>query len=208
MKKKILKKWAKSVPKETLKRMIPEKLNASYKRPSFKDILAEQVLVMVKRSACLFYNAGTVIFKNDQILSFGYNGPAKGDVHCYDVGCSRIVNGELKESSGLCRGSHAELNAIGNAAKNGIKIALKDSCLSLFRAGRRNTNRKFDTMIALFLFVNQFEVLPYIGVRDPPLQSLPHHLLPADLEIFLCHRIEDPDTALRIRKDHGLFQIS
>ncbi len=122
MKKKILKKWAKSVPKETLKRMIPEKLNASYKRPSFKDILAEQVLVMVKRSACLFYNAGTVIFKNDQILSFGYNGPAKGDVHCYDVGCSRIVNGELKESSGLCRGSHAELNAIGNAAKNGIKI--------------------------------------------------------------------------------------
>lgn len=122
MKKKILKKWAKSVPKEALKRMIPEKLNASYKRPSFKDILAEQVLAMAKRSACLFYNVGTVIFKNDQILSFGYNGPAKGDVHCYDVGCARIVKGKLKEGGGFCRGSHAELNAIGNAAKNGIKI--------------------------------------------------------------------------------------
>lgn len=102
--------------------MIPEKLSTSYKRPAFKDILVEQVLTIAKRSACLFYSVGAVIFKNDQILSFGYNGPVKGDVHCYDVGCGRIVNGEIKESGGLCRGSHAELNAIGNAAKNGIKI--------------------------------------------------------------------------------------
>jgi dCMP deaminase len=122
MKKKIMKKWAKNVSREPLKRMIPEKLNVSYKRPTFKDILAEQVFTIAKRSACLFYNVGVIIFRNDQILSVGYNGPVKGDVHCYEVGCSRIVKGELKESSGLCRGSHAELNAIGNAAKNGIKI--------------------------------------------------------------------------------------
>jgi len=120
--KKILRKWTKNVPKEVLKRMIPEKIDASFKRPTFKDILAEHILTISKRSACLFYNGGAVIFKNDQILSFGYNGPSKGDVHCYEVGCSRIVKGELKETSGLCRGSHAELNVIGNAAKNGVNI--------------------------------------------------------------------------------------
>jgi dCMP deaminase len=115
-------KWVKKVSKETLKKMIPEKVNLSYKRPTFKDILAEQVITVSKRSACLFYNVGAVIFRGDQVLSFGYNGPSRGDVHCYEVGCARIVNGELKEGSGLCRGSHAELNAIGNAARNGINI--------------------------------------------------------------------------------------
>jgi dCMP deaminase len=122
MKKKLQRNWIKNVPKKVLKRMIPEKLDISFKRPTFKDILAEQILIISKRSACLFYNCGAVIFKKDQILSFGYNGPSKGDVHCYEVGCSRFIKGELKETSGLCRGSHAELNVIGNAAKNGVNI--------------------------------------------------------------------------------------
>lgn len=122
MKKKIQRNWAKNIPKEVLKKMIPEKIDVSYKRPTFKDVLAEQIFVISQRSACLFYNVGAVIFRNDQVLSFGYNGPSKGDVHCYDVGCARIIKGKLKESSGLCRGSHAELNAIGNAAKNGMNI--------------------------------------------------------------------------------------
>lgn len=120
--KKQLRKWTKNVSEEVLQKMIPGKISASYKRPTFKDVLARQILTISTRSACLFYNVGAVIFKNDQILSFGYNGPSKGDVHCYEIGCARLINGELKESSGFCRGSHAELNAIGNAAKNGLKI--------------------------------------------------------------------------------------
>ena len=115
-------KWVKKISEKTLEKMIPEKINTSYKRPSFKDVLAEQIITVSKRSACLFYNVGAVIFKNDQVLSFGYNGPSRGDVHCFQVGCARIINGELKEGSGRCRGSHAELNAIGNAAKNGVNI--------------------------------------------------------------------------------------
>lgn len=121
-KKKTSRKWIKSVPKEILKEMISEKIDASYQRPTFKDILAEQLFVISKRSTCLFYNIGAIIFQGNQVLSFGYNGPSKGDVHCYEVGCSRIVKGELRKGAGMCRGSHAELNAIGNAAKNGINI--------------------------------------------------------------------------------------
>lgn len=115
-------KWAKGLPDKVLDEMIQEKTELSYKRPSFLDILAEQVLVISKRSACLFYNVGAIIFKGDQVLSFGYNGPARGDVHCYETGCSRIMNGEIKKGAGFCRGSHGELNAIGNAAKNGVSI--------------------------------------------------------------------------------------
>ncbi len=115
-------KWVKNVSKETLKRMIPEKVSPSYKRPPFKDLLANQIITISKRSACLFYDVGAVIFRGHQALSFGYNGPASGDVHCFEVGCARIIDGKLKEGSGKCRGSHAELNAIGNAARNGVSI--------------------------------------------------------------------------------------
>jgi dCMP deaminase len=105
-----------------IKGMIVEKTQKSFRRPTFMDVLAEMIFVVSKRSACLFYEVGAVIFKNDQILSFGYNGPSKGDVHCYEVGCARMKKGKIETGSGLCRGSHAELNAIGNAAKNGINI--------------------------------------------------------------------------------------
>src|SRR3989344_1592295 len=115
-------KWAKNLSEKILKEMIPEKVSSSFSRPSFKDVLAEQIATISKRSACLFYDVGAVIFKEDQVLSFGYNGPAKGDVHCYEVGCSRIVGDEIVKGGNLCRGSHAELNAIGNAAKNGVRI--------------------------------------------------------------------------------------
>jgi dCMP deaminase len=115
-------KWVKNISEETLKRMIPEKISPSYKRPAFKDLLAEQIITISKRSACLFYDVGAVIFRGHQALSFGYNGPSSGDVHCFEVGCARIVDGKLKEGSGRCRGSHAELNAIGNAARNGVSI--------------------------------------------------------------------------------------
>jgi len=120
--KKQLRKWVKSIPKEILKEMISEKIDISYQRPSFKDILAEQLFIISKRSTCLFYDIGAIIFRDNQVLSLGYNGPSQGDVHCYEVGCSRIVKGQLKKGAGMCRGSHAELNAIGNAAKNGVNI--------------------------------------------------------------------------------------
>jgi len=127
----VIRKWAKNISKEALAEMIPGKTDSIFRRPSFMDVLAEQASVIAKRSACLFHNVGAVIFKGDQILSFGYNGPSKGDVHCYEVGCSRIINGQIKKGGGLCRGSHAELNAIGNAAKNGVKIEGASMIVSL-----------------------------------------------------------------------------
>ena len=58
--------------------------------------------------------------KNNQILSTGYNGSPKGISHCADSGCMRqqqsIPSGTMHE---LCRGVHAEQNAIIQAGING-----------------------------------------------------------------------------------------
>ena len=75
------------------------------------------------RSTCLSRHVGAVIVKNDNPISFGYNGPAKGVAHCEDVGgCHRkmipgYASGKYLE---FCPASHAEQNAIAFAAKHGI----------------------------------------------------------------------------------------
>ena len=120
-----MERWQDTTPKEILDKMIIKKTDSLYEinhRPSFKDTFAKLVISTSERSVCLFYDVGAAIFKDQHILCTGYNGPASGDVHCTKVGCARIVDGEIKSGTGLCRGSHAELNAIGNAAKCGINI--------------------------------------------------------------------------------------
>lgn len=117
--------WQDNLPKEILDKMIKEKIDPLYEtnhRPTHEDIFAEIALTVAKRSVCLHYDVGAVIFRGNHQLSTGYNGPVSGDVHCTKVGCAKIVDGQIKSSTGLCRGTHAELNAIGNAAKFGIPI--------------------------------------------------------------------------------------
>ena len=78
---------------------------------------------MAKRSTCLRRHIGAVIVKDKQILSTGYNGAPAGITHCDVAGCLReklkIPSGERHE---LCRGLHAEQNAIIQAALHGVSI--------------------------------------------------------------------------------------
>lgn len=75
------------------------------------------------RSTCLRRKVGALIVKDKRILSSGYNGAPSGCQHCETVGCLRdelkIPSGERHE---LCRASHAEQNAIVQAAKHGVNI--------------------------------------------------------------------------------------
>jgi len=80
------------------------------------------VLLASKRSVCLRYQVGALIVKGRQLLSFGYNGPVSGDVHCSDVGCAKDPFMPAAHAKEFCRGAHAEINAIINAAKNGVMI--------------------------------------------------------------------------------------
>ena len=79
--------------------------------------------LVAKRATCLRRQVGAVLVMDKRLLATGYNGAPSGLVHCLEVGCLReknqIPSGERHE---LCRGLHAEQNAIIQAAFHGIRI--------------------------------------------------------------------------------------
>ncbi len=92
-------------------------------RPSWDEYFMEIAHLVKTRSTCIRRQVGSVIVKDKQILSTGYNGAPTGCKHCSDIGCLRnqlnIPSGERHE---LCRALHAEQNAIAQAARHGICI--------------------------------------------------------------------------------------
>ena len=97
-------------------------------RPGYDAYFMEMAHVVAKRSTCIRRKVGAILVKDKHILSTGYNGAPKGFHHCSEVGCLResldVPAGERHE---LCRGLHAEQNAIIQAAVFGVSI--KDSTL-------------------------------------------------------------------------------
>jgi len=79
--------------------------------------------LVAKRSTCLRRQVGAILVKDKKILATGYNGAPSRLKHCLDIGCLReklkIPSGERHE---LCRGLHAEQNAIIQAAYHGVEI--------------------------------------------------------------------------------------
>src|SRR6056300_363815 len=79
--------------------------------------------LVARRSTCLRRSVGAIIVKDKRILSTGYNGAPTGVRHCVEVGCLReklgIESGKMHE---LCRGIHAEQNAIIQAAYHGVSL--------------------------------------------------------------------------------------
>lgn len=92
-------------------------------RPSWPEYFAEITKMVSSRSTCTRRRVGALLVKNKRILATGYNGAPSGVPHCLDVGCLReqmgIPSGERHE---LCRGLHAEQNAILQAAHYGVSI--------------------------------------------------------------------------------------
>ena len=92
-------------------------------RPSYDEYFMEMAHVVSKRSTCLRRKVGALLVKDKHILSTGYNGAPKGLAHCSEVGCIRkdqdIPSGQRHE---LCRGLHAEQNAIIQASVFGVSI--------------------------------------------------------------------------------------
>ena len=102
--------------------------NSQERRPSWDDYFMQIAELVAKRSTCLRRKVGAILVRDKRILCTGYNGPPRGLAHCNEVGCLRekwnIPSGQRQE---ICRGLHAEQNAIIQAALYGISI--KDSVL-------------------------------------------------------------------------------
>jgi dCMP deaminase len=93
------------------------------KRPSWDEYFMEITTLVGQRGTCHRRQVGAIVVMENRILTTGYNGAPKGLPHCGIVGCIRE---EMKVPSGqrheLCRGLHAEQNAIIQAAWHGVKI--------------------------------------------------------------------------------------
>jgi dCMP deaminase len=92
-------------------------------RPDWDAYFMGIVELVAKRSTCLRRSVGAALVRDKRILATGYNGAPSGLKHCLDVGCLRermqIPSGERHE---LCRGLHAEQNAIIQAALHGVSV--------------------------------------------------------------------------------------
>jgi dCMP deaminase len=90
-------------------------------RPTWNEYFMSIAKLAATRSTCISLQVGAVIVKDNQIVATGYNGPGSGSTHCTEQGY--CYKGLLKctDSSSLpSRATHAEANAIAQAAKHGI----------------------------------------------------------------------------------------
>ena len=93
-------------------------------RPSWDEYFMTLANEVATRTTCMRRAVGAVIVKDRRILATGYNGVPTGLTHCSETGCLReqlgVPSGQRHE---ICRGLHAEQNAIIQAARYGINIA-------------------------------------------------------------------------------------
>ncbi|MCK5321570.1 cytidine/deoxycytidylate deaminase family protein [Candidatus Pacearchaeota archaeon] len=93
-------------------------------RPTWDEYFMEITRAVARRATCDRGRAGCVIAKNKQILVTGYVGSPKGLLHCDEVGhlmeATAHHDGETRNH--CVRTTHAEQNAICQAAKLGIPI--------------------------------------------------------------------------------------
>jgi dCMP deaminase len=101
------------------KDMTPE----SSQRPSWHEYFMGITDLVASRATCTRRKVGAVLVKEKRILCSGYNGAPAKVPHCRETGCLReklnVPSGEKHE---LCRGVHAEQNAIIQAAFHGISV--------------------------------------------------------------------------------------
>lgn len=90
-------------------------------RPGIDEYFAGFAELASSRSTCIRRQVGAVLVRDKHILSTGYNGAPAGIEHCTPETCLRLKThvkpGERHE---LCRGVHAEQNAIIQCALHGV----------------------------------------------------------------------------------------
>jgi dCMP deaminase len=93
-------------------------------RISWDNYFMKMAFLASERSTCLRRKVGAVLVRSRKVLATGYNGAPKGVKNCLEIGS--CIRDEMKIPSGerheLCRGAHAEANAIAQAAQFGVQV--------------------------------------------------------------------------------------
>lgn len=93
-------------------------------RPSWDEYFMVIAKIISSRSTCLSRPTGAVIVLDRHIQATGYNGAIPGMPHCTDEGeCfRRSINAPDEDKYNYCRATHAEANAIAQAARFGTPV--------------------------------------------------------------------------------------
>jgi dCMP deaminase len=95
-----------------------------YDRPEWDAYFMAMAMIASTRTTCLRRGVGAVIVSGNRILATGYNGSPSGARHCAETGCLRVSLGVPSgQRHEICRGAHAEMNAIAQAAASGTAIS-------------------------------------------------------------------------------------
>ena len=90
-------------------------------RPDWDTYFMDIAHVVGTRGNCSRRRVAAVVVKDRRIISTGYNGTPRGVKNCMDGGCARCASNAPSGSGlGECICSHAEENAITQAAYHGI----------------------------------------------------------------------------------------
>jgi dCMP deaminase len=93
-------------------------------RPSWDDYFMGLVEEVAKRATCDRGHAGCIIVKDKRIMATGYVGSPPGLEHCDEAGhlLRRVIDEDGTERQHCVRTTHAEQNAICQAARYGIAL--------------------------------------------------------------------------------------
>jgi dCMP deaminase len=97
--------------------------NLFFERPSWDEYFISIARVVASRSNCVKRRVGAVIAVDRRLISTGYNGTPRGVRNCNEGGCPRcnsFAEGGTRLDECLC--SHAEENAITQAAYHGVAV--------------------------------------------------------------------------------------
>ncbi|MBI2345665.1 MAG: AAA family ATPase [Deltaproteobacteria bacterium] len=104
-------------------RQVMRALAADAKRPDWHTYFMDIAKVAALRSNCLKRKVAAVIVQDHRIIATGYNGTPRGIKNCNEGGCPRCSHfGKSGQDLGYCLCSHAEENAIVQAAYHGVRI--------------------------------------------------------------------------------------
>ena len=105
---------------------MPDKNTAKKKhqRPSWDEYFMSLTKVIGSRGTCDRGHAGCVIVHNKHIVSTGYVGSPVGLSHCDEAGheMHTVINEDGTRSRHCIRTTHAEQNAIAQAARFGARL--------------------------------------------------------------------------------------
>lgn len=93
-------------------------------RPGWDEYYLNICAEVARRSSCIKRQIGCVVTVDNRVVSTGYNGTPRGVKNCDEGGCRRCADKTIPSGTRLdeCLCSHAEENAIVQAAYHGVSL--------------------------------------------------------------------------------------